>query len=51
MCSTWGEPFDENDPEMKAVSLVCGHQFSADSWNEYLKEQIKKGATCVYATC
>lgn len=25
LCSTWGEPFDEDDPEMKAISLVCGH--------------------------
>ena len=51
MCSVWGEEFDENDPEMKCVQLICGHQFSYDSWKEYLKEQIKLGATCVYATC
>ena len=25
MCSVWGEPFDEDDPEMKPLSLVCGH--------------------------
>ena len=36
----WGDEFDPKDPELKAVELICGHQFSAMSWTEYLKEKV-----------
>ena len=25
MCQVWGDYFDGDDPEMKPLSLVCGH--------------------------
>ena len=36
MCPVMYDEFDEADPDMKAVSLCCGHQFSAIAWKEYL---------------
>lgn len=40
-CSCCVCEFDESDPEMKAVSLQCGHQFCWFCWTEYLKEKVK----------
>ena len=48
----WGDEFDPKDKELKAVWLSCGHQFSAMSWAEYLKEKVRtQGAACVFTKC
>lgn len=48
----WGDKFNPKDKDLKAVQLICGHQFSAMSWREYLKEKVKEqGAACVFTKC
>lgn len=39
-CPVFYCEFDENDPQMKPVSLSCGHQFSYASWEHYLREKV-----------
>ena len=52
MCNVMYMEFDDEDEEMKADELICGHQFSAMCWREYLKEKVgSNGPTCVFTTC
>ena len=37
LCQIIYDDFDEDDPEMKPMQLVCGHQFSAVAWTEHLQ--------------
>ena len=40
------------DPDMAAVSLICGHQFSAVAWSEQLKTKVKEeGTACLFSRC
>lgn len=43
--------FDEEDPESRAVSLQCGHQFSTAAWRYYLQEKVKSGTMCTKTKC
>jgi hypothetical protein len=52
MCNVMYMEFDDDDEEMKADQLSCGHQFSAMCWREYLKEKVgSAGPACVFTTC
>ena len=52
ICSVMYQEFDDRDPELKVVSLSCGHQFSACSWAELLKKKVKEeGKDCVWTKC
>ena len=45
-------PDEGGDPDMEAVSLSCGHQYSALAWNGHLKERVKSdGPACVFSKC
>ena len=37
---------------MKSAELLCGHQYHAICWSEFLQEKVKSdGPTCVFAQC
>ena len=46
------EAEEDADPDMEAVSLVCGHQFSAVTWSNYLLTKVEEeGPSCVFLKC
>lgn len=51
-CPVMYVEFEPDDPDYKAVSLTCGHQFSAESWRYYLREKVESmGKMCVFTKC
>ena len=52
MCNVMYMEFDDNDDDMRADSCICGHQFSALCWVNYLKDKVKSsGAICMFSKC
>ena len=41
LCNVMYMEFDPNDEDMRADSLVCGHEFSAICWKGHLKRMVK----------
>jgi hypothetical protein len=52
LCPVYYDDFNENDDEMRPMSLDCGHQFCAGAWMEHLQQQVKdKTMNCVFTNC
>ena len=52
MCNVFYMDFDDNDSDMKADELICGHQFSGACWRNQLQQKVKEdGPNCVFTKC
>ena len=50
-CNTCYCEFEEDDPEYEMDQLVCGHQYHAVCWQDYLKNEVRDGPSCVFSKC
>ena len=51
-CNTCYCDFEDDDPEFKADQLVCGHQYHAVCWQDYLKNAVKEeGPASIFTKC
>ena len=52
MCILCYGPFSDDDDEMLAINMACGHQFCKGCWTDHLKESLDQGkAKCLSTKC
>mmetsp|Transcript_40336 Transcript_40336/g.61551 ORF Transcript_40336/g.61551 Transcript_40336/m.61551 type:complete len:117 (-) Transcript_40336:953-1303(-) len=52
MCGVCFCGFEEDEPELQALSLKCKHQFCVTCWGHFLKGKVESdGPACVFTTC